>query len=314
MFDVTSDYILNVQYWTKTFFDRNVSNFNDPAVEDIDNPLSRHCTLQSNFTDDDIETIYTFTCYDWNPMFGSLTFTFIHWPATHILASVIGPIAAGGFSAAWGAVMVIVGVILLLDGIDDGTGGVLGVIMAVLGAGTMYLGQVQLGSRIEDEDVKLKDVLKKWLIFLVYPILILVSPLILFYIKLKSACKPNNLKIKKQAKSASVGESILEAAPQYCLQLYVVLTTWEASWKQWFSITTSALSLSLANLDKFLTNIGKELGPNIDTARCFLIMFLNSMFKVMSVAIFCVLYRGFIVIYVMLYYWAVWLFYPCFML
>ena len=56
-------------------------------------------------------------------------------------------------------------------------------------------------------------------------------------------------------------------------------------------MSSSALSLSIANLDKFLVLIGKELGANHDTARCFLVMFLHSIFKVMSVAMLCVVYR-----------------------
>ena len=52
------------------------------------------------------------------------------------------------------------------------------------------------------------------------------------------------------------------------------------------------MSLSIANLDKFLANnLGKEFGVNKETLKYFPIMFLNSIFKVMSVAILCVMYR-----------------------
>merc|ERR1719471_2127875 len=109
----------------------------------------------------------------------------------------------------------------------------------------------------------------QWLMFKIYPILVLLSPLILLMIKIQSVLRPNHEFIKKQAKQASLGESILESTPQYCLQLYIVLKTWEASWSQILSITTSALSLSLANLDKFLINNIEdgELGPNIHTPK-----------------------------------------------
>ena len=58
---------------------------------------------------------------------------------------------------------------------------------------------------------------------LFYPFLVLVSPFIFLFIKFQSALRPNNEFIKAQAKFAAVGESMLEAAPQYGVQLFIIL-------------------------------------------------------------------------------------------
>ena len=69
------------------------------------------------------------------------------------------------------------------------------------------------------------------LMFMIYPILVLLSPLIMLMIKIQSVLRPNHEFIKKQAKQASLGESILESTPQYCLQLFAAayaLLQWPA--------------------------------------------------------------------------------------
>jgi len=53
-----------------------------------------------------------------------------------------------------------------------------------------------------------------------------------------------------------------------------------------FSITTSVITLSLANLDKFLIqNKSMELGLNIETVKYFPIMFLNSAFRIITISL-----------------------------
>ena len=113
-------------------------------------------------------------------------------------------------------------------------------------------------------------IFKKCLLFLLYPFIILFFPVMFLFIRnllmililkcfiplfrIQSVLRPDNLFIRNQAKRFTVAESILESTPQLCLQLYVILLTMDPRPSQIFSMTTSALSLSLANIDKFLIN------------------------------------------------------------
>ena len=66
--------------------------------------------------------------------------------------------------------------------------------------------------------------------------------------------KPNNQLLKAQSTLGSRGESILEAAPQFGLQCYIVfLSLTPLGWIKWISIITSALSLSLTNIEQYVT-------------------------------------------------------------
>ena len=66
--------------------------------------------------------------------------------------------------------------------------------------------------------------------------------------------KPNNQFLKAQSTIGSRGESILEAAPQFGLQCYVVfLSLTPLGWIKWISITTSVLTLSLTNIEHYVT-------------------------------------------------------------
>jgi len=303
-FDVGSDYLVTRKHFTKSYFDINVTDINDTSVTNIEyfvrNVTSRQCVLQTKITDSDDQPLYTFSCWQYDPWYGIFTFIFINLPATYILSSVLGPQTAGVCSVVWGTVMFFVGMILIFTGdvLENEAVQVVGWTVFILDLGMVFIGGVvHAGSRKKIEsgnnNQKTSYMKNQWLIFMIYPILVLLSPLILLMIKIQSVLRANHEFIKKQAKQASLGESILESTPQYCLQLYIVLKTREASWSQIFSITTSALSLSLANLDKFLINNIEdgELGPNITTLKYFFIMFFISMFKVMSVSLMWVMFR-----------------------
>ena len=239
--------------------------------------------------------MYGFSCWEYDPVFGILTLIFILLPTPYILSSIIGTIAGGYYGAVWGGSIGLSGYFLLDE--DDKTGGVLTLFLLVFGCGFFLIGLIRTsaGFRKHDKSMESKNDFYKrrfsqiknvWHIFFIYPILILLAPFIFLLINLQALLRPENDFIKEQAKLSCLGESILEAAPQFCLQLYVVLSTWNASWSQLFSITTSIFTLSLSNLDKFLIqNKKNELGLNIDTAKYFPIMFLNSTFRIMTIAL-----------------------------
>ena len=60
---------------------------------------------------------------------------------------------------------------------------------------------------------------------LLFPILVAFSPAIFILIKLLAAFKNKNKLIVHQNRWCLTGESVLEATPQLCLQLYIVLRT-----------------------------------------------------------------------------------------
>ena len=67
--------------------------------------------------------------------------------------------------------------------------------------------------------------------------------------------KPKNQFLKAQSTLGSRGESMFEAAPQFCLQCYIVLLNWKPlGWKKWASLVTSALTLSLTNIEHYVTS------------------------------------------------------------
>merc|ERR1711911_554332 len=62
---------------------------------------------------------------------------------------------------------------------------------------------------------------------LFFPFLLPFSPLVFILIKIISIIKPNNHFLKAQSTLGGRGESILEAAPQFVLQCYIILSTLE---------------------------------------------------------------------------------------
>lgn len=85
-----------MEYFTTNTFVQKTKGFGfDPSVEDAGDKfigtVSKHCTnMTEDFTN---ETL--FECYEWHPVFGSLTLTFVNLPATFILGSIIGLDSAG---------------------------------------------------------------------------------------------------------------------------------------------------------------------------------------------------------------------------
>ena len=245
--------------------------------------------------------MYLFSCWEYDPFYGILTLLFISLPTPFILSSIIGTIAGGYYGAVWGILIGLSGYFLRDE--DDGTGGILTLFLLVFGFGFFFIGLIRNSTGYQKRDASTESrmeffkrrvghVKKVWHIFFIYPFLVLVAPFIFLSINLQALLRPDNAFIKEQAKLSCLGESVLEATPQFCLQLYVVLSTWNATWLQLSSITTSVITLSLANLDKFLLhNKNIELGLNIDTVKYFPIMFLNSAFRIVTIALLATIFH-----------------------
>ena len=242
-------------------------------------------TINSSFSEQD--PIFNFSCWEYNPVFGFLTLLFIILPTPYIISSFIGPSGGGYFAVVWGGLVLLAGY-FITD--EEGLEGI-SLVMMVFGFAFFLIGNIQNAagliqrSKLETRKAFLKrrftQFIKLWHLLLIYPLLIPLAPFLLLFLKIQTLLRPDNEFIKQQEKLSSGGEAILEATPQFCLQLYIILTSWNASWTQIFSIVTSSLTFSLANLDKFLINErNSELGPNIETLKYFPNMCLQSLFKV----------------------------------
>ena len=119
-----------------------------------------------------------------------------------------------------------------------------------------------------------------WLLF---PFFFIFSPFLFLLIKSLAILRPNDEMIENQTKISTRGETVFESTPQLILQLYIVLSTFNATGAQWFSIITSLLSFSIGNLEYFMGLRNKSGLRNL--ALYFPIFFLTSVFKVMSLSI-----------------------------
>ena len=104
--------------------------------------------------------------------------------------------------------------------------------------------------------------------------------------------KPNNQFLQAQSTVGSRGESILEAAPQFGLQCYsVFLSLTPLGWVKWISIITSALTLSLTNIEHYVTARQEDKFGPMSILKNFPIFLPHSLFKILSVSILGVFFK-----------------------
>ena len=153
--------------------------------------------------------------------------------------------------------MTIVGSILASDA------QMMGAFFFILGMVMMSLGTIMAESRfVQVENKKsLKERITSFLISLYqlvlpglfFPILLPLSPLIFVVLKGWALFMANSRLLKAQSTLGGRGESLFEAVPQFALQLYIILLTMTPpGWIKLFSIITSALTLSLKNIEQYV--------------------------------------------------------------
>ena len=93
--------------------------------------------------------------------------------------------------------------------------------------------------------------------FLLYPVLIILSPWLMILVKFRSIF-PHNWFVKTQKLITSLGEAVWEASPQLTLQILIVLTTFTdgVSELQWMVIASSSLSLVIPAIEMYLQRNG----------------------------------------------------------
>ena len=279
-----SDFLLVNQFFSWTVKTFTVQDFNDSLVQDrttffFDNFTTKSCKLtHSNQTDG----LYTFECQEQNYWFGVVTLIFIYLPSFNVLSAFYGPPIAGAVGVVYGMLMVFLSVLsIAISAIAY-----LGMLPEMIGWPFLIVGLCLTflsKAKVRGNCSLLRENLGL-LHFLFFPVVFIFSPVLFLSIKAFTILRPNDEMIKSQAKVVTQGETILESTPQLILQLYIVMSMWNATGAQWFSITTSAFSFCTGNLILFLEKRNKSGLKNI--VIYFPLFFMTSIFKVMSLAIF----------------------------
>ena len=231
-----------------------------------------------------------FVCIRYNYWFAILTLLFIYLPSVNVIATLYGPQKDGFVGFCEGLAMAILGGILAATGyfLPSPGAAIAGWFMICIGAGVFVMGWVNWFSVPggSDED--------KYHFLLFIPLLIC-SPVIFIIIKLLAIIKSDNKFIQSQSTYGSRGEAILEAAPQFGLQVYIVLLSMSGTKNQWFSIITSAASISIPSIENYVSERGGDFGPKAIIKNIW--VFLPAcLFKVLSVSLLAVFLRGWVIL------------------
>ena len=219
---------------------------NDEAVI---NSTARNCTFL-NETEDGL----VFSCEEYNPTFATLTLLSIYLPSLNVIATLLGPRTSGLLGLVWGVISFGASVILSLSFVKRLAVGRIAEFLFYLSLSMICLG----GSMFFTQKRPLHENLSNMAIIfslqsVFFPLFFPSSPIIFLFIKWLGVCKPNNELVNLQSTVGARGEAILEAGPQLFLQCYIVFSTLSPGWTQMLSIITSALSLSLPNIEHFVT-------------------------------------------------------------
>ena len=302
--DLVSDMLLVIDYLGGETLEKIVNDFNDTLVANVTSAAgSRTCTplSETHCWTCDVDNIcfktesYTFSCLEYQYNYGSLTMVFIYAPCANVMASVLGPVGAL-FSAGWGLMLVLMGA-----GVGAAVGvGVLTWFLLYLGGIMFFMGMVHAVSykisSLSKAWSQVKQNEENWMWLFIVPLIIAVSPLIMVVILTQALLHPDSQFIQSQKKLCKSGESILEATPQFCLQLFLVMMTMNPTWTQNFAIASSALSIPASNVEKFLESKQLELGLNSPSFKAFIVLFLNGLFRVVSLAILMEFFEPFALI------------------
>ena len=231
-----------------------------------------------------------FVCIRYNYWFAILTLLFIYLPSVNVIATLYGPDTAGLVGFWEGIALAILGGILAATGffVHSPGAAIAGWFMICIGAGVLTMGCVNLASIAGDS---YRD---RYHYILFIPLLTC-SPVIFIIIKLLAIIKSDNKFIQSQSTYGSRGEAILEAAPQFGLQVYIVLLSMSGTQNQWFSIFSSAASISLPNIENYVSARGGDFGPKAIIKNIW--VFLPAcLFKVLSVSLLAVFLRGWVIL------------------
>ena len=278
------EYLLGGEDITKYVLLNDTTAMEDQRNRFLGNFTIRSCTIINTTCSEEGLKI---SCKKSDPWFAILTLIFIYLPTVNVISSLYGPKKAGTVGLVGGLVMLIIGGILGCVGyfLPSPVAAIMGWIMIILGDGLAAIG---LSSCLFVFGFSRPSVLH----FVLFIPLMILSPAIFIFIKLLAIFESQNTFIQSQSTFMSRGEAILEAAPQLCLQLGAAMITMDPSLNQIFSIITSAVTLSLPNIENYVTARGGIFG--FDAIIKNIAVFLPaSLFKVLSFSITCVFFRAY---------------------
>ena len=228
-----------------------------------------------------------------NNIFAALTLTFVYLPSLTVICALFGPKRAANFAVIGGITIAIPTLFLqyftFIDFIGDfGRSDfpiplIILISLFLIACNWFVLGLV-LSVSIRGNKCSCSEFIRVILVSIISILLLPILPIIFLQIKLLAVFKPNDKFIQAQARLGSRGEALFEATPQFILLLYNVLTSLQPTPVQIFSMVTSSLTLSLPNLELYLTSRSKEFGfKNI--LKNFSVFFSFSLFKALSVSL-----------------------------
>ena len=272
--DIASDFILFFEYRRGSETNTSI----DIPNKILGNDLAVSCSTVSE------EKI---SCIKYDYWFSILTLLFIYLPSVNVIATLYGTRTAGIVGFSWGLGMAMVGGLLALVGyfVQIPAAAKIGWFLLTLNCGIMGTGVYNFFSSVK---VDLSPTKYHFIFFMP---LIIFSPFIFIIIKLFAIFKATNRFVQSQSGYGTRGEAILEAAPQLGLQLYIVMLSLDPTLNQILSIITSAATLSLPNIENYISARGGDFG--FKTIIKNIPVFLPaSLFKVFSVSILCVFLKG----------------------
>ena len=242
-----------------------------------------------------------FICEERHIMFATLTFAFIYFPSLNAIASLYGPRSAGISSFFWGCCMCtfwwIFSILHSFNQYNISSESNLSKLiffnlLFFIGAVKIVLGILMIQSRhccSRSSWTNLAIGLIPRLLF--YPFIFILAPFITIVVKLISVFKPCNKLIKSQSRICGRGEAILEATPQFLLQLYIVISVNDlaSTPRQTLVMITSAITLCIPNLEKYMVTRGLEFGFNILKGPLWIFV-LASIFKTLALALSLVIF------------------------
>ena len=159
-----------------------------------------------------------FNCVKYNYWYAILTLVFIYLPSVNVIATLYGLKTAGFVGILEGILMAILGGTLAVTGYFVPSPGAAIAGWFLVSLGGAVFGVVNGVSGVFDS-IFVVDINH----FLFFIPLLTLSPGIFIFIKLQAIMKKaDNKFVQRQATYGNRAEAILEAAPQLCLQLYII--------------------------------------------------------------------------------------------
>ena len=313
--DIGSDGWLSIKYLLGTNYRKIVNSRNDPSVQPWKIQILWITTDEENNICEELEFLESgeipFDCFEKDFIFGLLTLSFLFIPG-HMLTQIIyGFNVAQVLSFSYFVLSILVLLIIscsTLVSAEDITdvGDILAVLIFIF---LVFFAALQLSSAHKAKSSQVStpyfgnprpcsELRTLWgsmtlAKFITFPAIIALTPLIIILFKMR-VIFPYNENVKIQKLTVSLSETLLEATPQLCLQLYIIFTRLDRtiSPSQWFVMASALLAMSHPKIEDYLLEKGKP--ATLTTVLSYLPLFLlANIFKVLAISLVFVFFSFF---------------------